>query len=247
MAVASRPPTKPSLLAIVLRNLVIPTTVSDRRALGKQYYLRKHDRMTAGLGDEAPLPWPLFTIDFEASSLEAGSYPIEVGICRWLSPEVAIEGWSTLIKPTEAWREHRPWSMHSEEVHGITRYQLESSMSAADTMAALNAIVGDAVAFCDGGASDLAWAHRLAMAAGVTSAFRLGDVDMLFGRCDQLGYMRLVQWFDRAPARHRARDDAEHLMKALARGLGLEHGTSVDIVVGKAPPSGGDTWKSAAS
>lgn len=38
-----------------------------------------------------------------------------------------------------------------------------------------------------------------------------------------------LRWLDRTPARHRARDDTEGLMKTLARGLGVEHGTSTDI------------------
>lgn len=177
------------------------------------------------------LPWPLFTIDFEASSLEARSYPIEVGVCLWRSPEHRIEGWSTLIRPTELWAEHGSWSPQSQEVHGIRREELDAGMTPADAVAALNAILGDHVAYCDGGASDLAWTRRLVLAAKTANAWRYGDVDALFARCDQSGYMRLVRWLDRTPARHRARDDAERLMKALARGFGLEHGTSIDIVI----------------
>ena len=48
-----------------------------------------------------PSPWPLFTIDFDASSLEPRSYPIEVGIYRRRSPGHPIEGWSTLIGPQD--------------------------------------------------------------------------------------------------------------------------------------------------
>jgi hypothetical protein len=32
--------------------------------------------------------------------------------------------------------------------------------------------------------------------------------------------MRMIRWLDRTPTRHRARNDAERLMKALAQGLG---------------------------
>lgn len=187
--------------------------------------------MDAEPEDPRPLPWPLFTIDFEASSLAPRSYPIEVGVCRWTSPDRPVEGWSTLIRPDPLWAEHGSWSPQSQEVHGIHREELDAGMTPADTVEALNAIVGGHTAFCDGGASDFAWARRLVLAAKIPNSFRLGDVDMLFGRCDQLGYMRLVRWLDRAPARHRARDDAERLMKALAHGLGLEHGSSVDILV----------------
>ena len=187
--------------------------------------------MDAEPEDPRPLPWPLFTIDFEASSLAPRSFPIEVGVCRWMSPNHPIEGWSTLIKPTDLWTEHGSWSPQSQEVHGIGREELEGGMPPPDAVAALNVIVGDHVAFCDGGPSDAAWARRLGLAARVPIAFGLGDFDALTARCDQSGYMRLVRWLDRAPARHRARDDAERLMKALARGLGREHGASLDIAV----------------
>jgi hypothetical protein len=175
------------------------------------------------------LPWPLFTIDFEASSLAPGSYPIEVGVCRWISPDRPIEGWSTLIRPDPFWIAEGLWSPQSQEVHGICREELETGITPTDTMMALNAIIGSNAAFCDGGQYDVSWARRLVLAAKVPNTFKLGDFDMLTGLCDQLGYMRLVRFLDRTPARHRARDDAELLMKALARGLGLEHGTTRDI------------------
>lgn len=181
--------------------------------------------------DAHPLPWPLFTIDFEASSLDAGTYPIEVGICRWSSPDRPIEGWSTLIQPLPEWDRHGSWSPVSQEVHGIDREQIDAGLTPTDTICALNAILDGRPAYCDGGSYDVHWARMLASGSGVRPTFAIGDFDHLAVLCDQIGYMRLVRWLDRAPARHRARDDAERLMKALARGLGLEHGTSVDIVI----------------
>ena len=177
------------------------------------------------------MPWPLFTIDFEASSLEPGSYPIEVGICRWLTPERPIEGWSTLIKPAAVWNEQGSWSRTSQSIHGIAREELEHGVGPSDVIRALNAITGGHPAFCDGGEHDLRWARTLASASEIRPVFALGDFDHLGTRLDQLGYMRVLRWMDRAPPRHRARDDAERLMKALARGLGAEHGTSQDIAI----------------
>lgn len=65
------------------------------------------------------LLWPLITIDFDASSLDGGTYPIEVGICRWMAPDRDIEGRSSLIKPTQEWIDHGSWSPASAEVHRI--------------------------------------------------------------------------------------------------------------------------------
>lgn len=175
------------------------------------------------------LPWPLFTIDFEASSLDDGSYPIEIGVCRWAAPDRSIEGWSSLIRPIQSWVDHGSWSSASACVHRIPRQDLSLGMTPTDVIAALNAIVGDAAAFCDGGAYDFHWARMLARASGVRATFKIGDFDHLASELEQLAYMRFVRWLDRAPTRHRARDDAERLMKALARGLRLEHGTSTTI------------------
>lgn len=177
------------------------------------------------------MPWPLLTIDFEASSLDEGTYPIEVGVCRWTSPAASIEGWSALIAPIPAWREHGSWSPASQEVHGIRREELDDGISPTDAVAALNAITAGHAAFCDGGGHDEHWARMLARASGVRPIFPLGDFDHVAQLLDQLGYMRMLRWMDRAPPRHRARDDAERLMKALARGLGVEHGTSTPIAL----------------
>lgn len=174
--------------------------------------------------------WPLFTIDFEASSLDPGTYPIEVGICRWLSPDSSIEGWSTLIRPLPEWTTHGSWSSESAAVHGIDRSELEAGMTATAAITALNQILGSHTAYCDGGIHDLRWASMLARASVVRPTFTIGDFDHLALSADQPGYRRLVYWLDRAPTRHRARDDAERLMIALARGYGLDHGTPSDII-----------------
>jgi hypothetical protein len=54
--------------------------------------------------------------DIEASSLEQGSFPIEIG---WV-PETGV-GESHLIRPEPAWT---GWSMESQKLHGITREML---------------------------------------------------------------------------------------------------------------------------
>lgn len=161
-----------------------------------------------------------------------GSFPIEVGVCRWTSANDVIEGWSTLIKPVPEWNENGSWSIASEEVHHIPRAALDRGGAPAEAMTALNAIVGSQTAFCDGGAYDGYWLTTLARAAGVVPSFKLADFDALIGRLDQRGYTRMLRFLDRAPPRHRARDDAERLMKALARGMGANHGTSRNIVAG---------------
>lgn len=121
------------------------------------------------------LPWPLVTLDFEASSLGKSSYPIEVGICRWLSPDRPLESWSTLIQPTEEWRTGGEWSIASSLVHMITQDELETGMEPTEVVGALNRFIGSHTAWCDGGEFDLHWALRLVSASKVRPEFKLEE------------------------------------------------------------------------
>ena len=190
--------------------------------------------MTAPLKLVSGIGWPIATIDFEASSLSRTSYPIEVGVCIWADPEGPIQGWSTLIRPTPEWAEHGDWNKVSAGIHRIPREALEGGLSPAATVEKLNAILALAagVGWCDGGAWDVYWGRTLAKASDAKPTFKIGHIDMMTSKLDQLSMMRMLRWLDRSPPRHRARDDAERLMKALARGLQLEHGTATDIANG---------------
>lgn len=185
--------------------------------------------MDAGPEDPRPLLWPLYTIDFEASSLDDGTYPIEVGIARWLSPDSPIEGWSTLICPTANWERHGSWSSGSEKVHGIAREELATGLSPSDAMRRLNAIIGANTAYCDGGDFDRHWLGMVQHAGGRAATFDIGNFDDLKLKLPHGGHFRLQTWLNDSPPPHRARQDAERLMKALARGLGRTYGKAADI------------------
>lgn len=178
------------------------------------------------------LPWPLYTIDFEASSLENG-YPIEVGLCRWQSPQDPLEGWGSLIRPTAKWLEDFAWNVQSAAVHGIDFAELNSGMTPTETIRSLNALLEGHAAFCDGGPFDLGWARTLAAASEVRPEIRIGDWDMLSGRLEPAGYERMVRWLDRSSTPHRARADAERLMLAVAIGLGMPDVQIVDLIIGQ--------------
>lgn len=171
----------------------------------------------------AKLPWPLFTLDFEASGLGEFTYPIEIGITRWAAPDAAIETWSALIRPTDDWHKYRPWHAASEAVHGIRREQLDEGLTPAEALCRANEMVGTHFAFCDGGEHDLRWLMHLAHAAGFPPTFRLADWDALGGALTREQYGEI---WDLAvePVTHRAGADAERLMRALARGLGITPG-----------------------
>ena len=187
--------------------------------------------MTLDLERNPLVVWPLFTIDFEASSLAVGTFPIEVGVCRWISPDRQIEGWSTLIRLLPEWDAEGSWSPASQAIHGISRAELETGMTATEVITVLNRVVGTGTAYCDGGIHDVRWASMLARGSNEPPSFTIGDFDHLALCADPAGYRRLVHWLDRAPTRHRALDDAERLMVALAHGFGLDHGTPTAIVI----------------
>lgn len=108
-------------------------------------------------------------IDFEASSLGAMSYPIEVG---WTNGH---EVFSILIKPIPEWTD---WSDYAEkEIHHISREMLEADgVSPYEALSALNANFGSGILWCDGGHYDAWWLQRLEEAAGFKASFRLGDI-----------------------------------------------------------------------
>lgn len=186
--------------------------------------------MVIGRRDAVSLPWPIHTIDFEASSLDDGTYPIEVGIARWVAPTSDIETWSTLIRPLANWERYGSWSPKAEAVHGVPREQLAQGLGPNEAMARLNAIVESNFAYCDGGDFDRHWFGMLQHAAGQSASFHLASFDDLKLRLDHSGQFRLQTWLDDTPTPHRAGPDAQRLLMSLARGLGINSCGVVAII-----------------
>lgn len=111
-------------------------------------------------------------IDFEASSLDLiASYPIEVGVCL---SDGQVHSW--LIEPYALWKD---WSESAEQIHGITRQQLEEEGTPVrDVAIQLNRLLTDVV-YCDAWTFDSFWLHRLFRAAGLPTAFQLESVSTL--------------------------------------------------------------------
>lgn len=173
------------------------------------------------------LAWPIVTFDFEANGLDIGSYPIEIGLCRWDGIDQPIRGWSSLIKPTAQWVERSPWSHEAEQIHHIAMADLQTGMGCAQVVQAMNAFVGDLPGFCDGSLYDMGWLGMLGRASGVRPQMRFGDYAMLRQRLDDDGTDRLTQWLDANQPGHRAFDDAARLMQGFATGLGV---TDIPVV-----------------
>ena len=87
------------------------------------------------------------------------------------------------------------------------------------------------IAWCDGDAYDIHWTGELFKAAKATPLFHLGAWHRLIAMIGPTMRERGLEWLDQAPARHRARDDAEQLLRALAYAVGIESITVQDFVL----------------
>ena len=177
------------------------------------------------------LSWPVAVIDFEASSLEQDSYPIEVGLALWSGPSESVLGWSTLIRPAWDWTANGHWSPASAKVHGIRgRDLLARGHEPARVAKALNETLGPGTtAWCDGGPYDAYWMQALFKAGDVEPVFKLADWHQLVATIGREARERALDWLERAAMRHRARADAELLLLALMHGLGLDTGPAQDL------------------
>ena len=111
-------------------------------------------------------------LDFEASTIEGGSYPVEVG---WCSHDLTSGG-SMLIKPCPGWE---AWSPVSEGMHKISRQRLlDDSRPAAEVMTTLNAEIGNAEVISDNPEFDQCWLDILAEGAQVKALFKVDQTPL---------------------------------------------------------------------
>ena len=96
-------------------------------------------------------PERLIFIDFEASGLGAGSWPIEVGLA-WVEG-TEIKSWSSLIRPHETW-DPAEWSDVSARVHNIPRRDPEDAPDPQKVAHGVRARIEGGVLVCDAPAFD---------------------------------------------------------------------------------------------
>lgn len=158
---------------------------------------------------------PLF-VDFEASGLHRGSYPIEVG---WATPDGMMEG--HLIAPTKAWLTTR-WDPKAQSIHGIELERLCVVGEPVDQVAAaLRSAAEGRRLFADNVSYDERWLAMLLGAAGVEAPdLRLLCADRLFKdmAATQGADLKEVEFAarKRAPRSHRADKDALYLATMFA-------------------------------
>lgn len=167
----------------------------------------------------------LLFLDFEASSLEADSWPIEVGVARINNGHVHHA--SHLIRPHPSWNPEA-WSLASQAVHGITRAQLQEHGTAAPDAAAwtLDTMAGMLVV-SDNPGFETMWLKRLMSSQKHTThpIPTVHDYDAaLASVLDARGLDGAYAFLGRTPRPHRAGPDAALMAQAVLVGLDVQEG-----------------------
>ena len=169
--------------------------------------------------DAAPLrARPLLFLDFEASALTPGSWPVEIGWARIEDGRVSVR--AEIIAPRPDWS-MADWSEVSARVHGIPLAAIRAGRPADDIAAETDAFAGCEIV-SDNPAWDQRWLDRLR--AGRPRLAVRPFAAALRERLDDAQANALARTLLRAPAPHRAGPDAERLARAwlaASRAFGL--------------------------
>ena len=156
-------------------------------------------------------------LDVEASALERGSYPIEVGVALVRRPSEPIGVGAKFIRPTKEWLDTGVWSKSSEAVHGIPLELAQREGEPVEHICDwLNGLLGtDTIVATDAPRYDQDWLDTLFAAAGREQNFRIFDLQMLTRdfSADQHCHLAYLLRNDAPP--HRAAEDALRLASKL--------------------------------
>jgi hypothetical protein len=145
-------------------------------------------------------------MDFEASSLAKGSFPIEVA---WVLP--SGQGETYLIKPMPDWTE---WSVTSEKVHGIKHRELLDHGFSCAVVAKRIQVIGKTYQFVvSAPAWDGMWLNMLLRAGGEDSISVLSDDLAYFNACSAM--MELMTGETGSPEFHRSQREIAEAMQDL--------------------------------
>jgi len=158
-------------------------------------------------------------LDVEASGFGRGSYPVEVGF-------VLPDGRShcRLIRPEAEWLE---WDDEAEQLHGISRAQLQKNgRSAFEVAQFLNDHLAGLTVYSDAWGNDQSWLALLFECADLRIKFRLDTLRALLSEEQLQLWSTTKEDVERelALGRHRASNDARVLQLAYQRTLSLVGG-----------------------
>lgn len=125
------------------------------------------ERLAVATKDGAQGPADRIFVDFEASGIHPDSYPVEIGI---VGPDFEFEA---LIQPVRYWTY---WSHDAQDMHGITRYLIESQgVSPIKLCQQLNDRFSGQVLWSNSH-YDALWVDILFEAAGIQPEFEIKDI-----------------------------------------------------------------------
>ena len=111
-------------------------------------------------------------LDFEASGLDANSYPIEVA---WSLPSEEVRCY--LIQPVHDWVEGAIWDNAAESLHGISFTSLKREGRDPTWLCQqMNAELNKHTVFCDGLSFDSFWLKRLFEVSADSPTFTLASM-----------------------------------------------------------------------
>lgn len=156
-------------------------------------------------------------LDVEASALEAGSFPIEVGVALVRGPSEPIGVGAKLIRSTKKWLDTGVWSKSSEAVHGIPLELLQREGEPVEEVCDwLNGLLGtDTIIATDAPRYDQDWLDTLFAAADREQKFRIFDFQVLTRDFSADQHRHLAYLLGRDSAPHRAAADALRLTSRL--------------------------------
>jgi DNA polymerase-3 subunit epsilon len=162
-------------------------------------------------------------LDFEASSLDGDSWPIEVGL-SWINADLSVDTYERLIRPAPDWPE-TAWSTVSAKVHNIPRRDLDDAPDVQIVARDLLAALGNRIALSDAPAYESQWLTRLMDAAGVTNGADIQHFHTVSsGRFSSLALDHLYERLELTHAPHRAGADSARLAKSWIAGLRIDGG-----------------------
>ena len=171
-----------------------------------------HRTSSAPIAD-IPRRRDLVFLDLEASGLELGSWPIQIGLARVHDDDsVSID--EELIRPDPAW-DPEPWSSASEAVHGIARRHLDRAPEAREVAALAIDLLSGRLVVSDTPEFDRRWLHVLTATVDPDLLIPVRDFDhVLATSADLDGIRRAYAALEGLPRPHRAGEDAARLARA---------------------------------
>lgn len=149
-------------------------------------------------------------LDIEASGFGKDSYPIEIGLVLTNG-----DAYSYLVQPEDSWTY---WDERAEQVHGISRVELEQKgRQAWDIASQLNTLLQGIKIYSDAWAHDYVWLNQLFTAAKLIPGFRFDSTLSLLNeeQINRWNSEKERQFSMATLPRHRAATDAQIIQNTL--------------------------------